>query len=354
MVKLNTNTYSLEPLTRSYSGYYKELLIQNCTSDTIIVIDKENNKLAVEPTGNSAIGPEAVNIYVRSTVGPTATPTNTPLKVPGKSIRIPRALLLENESLYIKEIDMVICTQAASINAYHPATAVDYDTMCYEIRKHLAAAAAEVPTISLLANDPSGRYNRLYTTIGDMTVSIPVTKLAGSAYLQIIFSAEGKSSQYTIDLEEFFNSTENIVELDDCPISFLTTNRAVAERASTSGEYRKVSQASMNKMLESQKKSLEEMHKRELQIAQQELDAAKADLAKVKADLSRVNFEYDAFTGNVSARSKMHENDVRVLKSANSATEEKWKTVGVYGALALGAITLIIKAVQLGSKTGLI
>lgn len=355
MKSIDPTKLNLGPLTRCSTGYYYELLIQNCTTDTIVIIDHENNKIPVPPASLTPIGAEAVMVLWRKTLDSTASTNNNPKALSGYQIRIPKHLLMGEGCIFLKAINMVICSEAGAINACHPSASVDYDAATYEVKKQLADMASEAPCISLMANDPKGRFNSLYTVVGDMLVKIPVTNIFGEANLKMIFSYQGKSSEYNIDLEAFLSSTESVMELDDCPIGFITTNKAIAERSS--GEYKKISQAEANRLLKQQKDKLDrekevadEQHKAEMRIKDQELDAMKTRLKMAESEYERLKSEYDSFTGNVSARVKINENEFKASKAASSATEEKWKTIGVYGALALGGITLLIKAIQLGSK----
>lgn len=359
MQEIDITQSALGPLTRCFKGYYYELLIQNSTSDTIIVIDHNNNKIPIPPASLTPIGSESVFVLWRKTCSETADRENHPKSVTGYQIRIPKHQLVGEGCIFLKSVNLVICSEAGAINACHPSAVVNYETAAYEIKKQMADMAHDIPTISLMANDPKGRVSTLYTMVGDMLVDIPVTNIFGEANLKIIFSHKGKTTEYNIDLEEFFNSTENVVELDDCPIGFITTNKAIAERSS--GEYRKISQAEANRLLKQQKDKMDReredadnQHKTELRLKEQEIDAMKTELKLIKSEYDRIKSEYDSFTGNVSARAKINENEYKAAKAASSATEEKWKTIGVYGALALGAITLILKAVQLGSKAGIV
>ncbi len=359
MQSLDPTKIPLGPLTRCSDGYYYELLVQNCTTDTIVIIDHENNKIPISPASMTPMTAEAVMVLWRKTVGSTVTTNNNPKAISGYQIRIPKHMLMGEGCIFLKSVNIVVCSEGGAINACHPAASMNYETAAYEIKKQLADMADDIPTISLMANDPKSRFNKLYTVVGDMPVDIPVTNIFGEASLKIIFSHQGKSNEYNIDLEEFLSSAESVLELDDCPIGFLTTNKAIAERSS--GEYKKISQAEANKLLKQQKDKsdkekeiLEEQHKAEMRIKDQELDSIKTKLRMVESEYDRLKSEYDSFTGNVSARVKIGENELKRDKAYASATEEKWKSIGVYGALALGGITLLLKAIQLGSKTGLV
>ncbi len=359
MNSLDPTKLNLGPLTRCTGGYYYELLIQNCTTDTIVVIDHENNKIPITPVTLTPMASEAVIVLWRKTLDSTATPNNNPKAISGYQIRIPKHLLMGEGAIFLKAVNVVVCSEAGAINACHPSAGVDYETAAYEIKKQLADMADEIPTISLMANDPKSRFNKLYTVVGDMPVDIPVTNIFGEANLKIVFSYKGQSREFNIDLEKFLDSTENVLEIDDCPIGFITTNKAIAERSS--GEYKKISQAEANRLLKTQKEKLEhemevaeDQHKAEMRIKDQELDAMKTRLKMMESEYDRVKSEYDSFTGNVSARMKIGENELRREKAISGASEEKWKTIAVYGGVAVAGLTLMLKLIQLGAKTGIV
>ena len=346
---------TLGPLTRSTTGYYYELLVQNCTLDTIVLIDHENNKIPIPPVTMTPLAPEAVLIFWRRVVGPSADDNAAGKKITGYTIRIPKHLLLGEGCIYLKSANVVICTEDVALNAVHPATLCNHEVAACEIKQQLMELMNEVPTINLIANDPQGRFSTFYTAIGDMTVDIPVTKLFGEAELKIVFSRERQVKEFTINLDEFLNSTESVLELENCPIPFITTNRVIAENCS--GDHQRMSPTQVKQLLkrqtdtfEEQRKQLVEEHKNQLALSERELALAKADLAQAKADLKKLQTEYDAFTSNVSADVRFDENLTRRVKADHAANEEKWKTVGVYGGLAVGAAALIIKIIELGRK----
>ena len=359
MNTLDPTKLNLGPLTRCSGGYYYELLIQNCTTDTIVVIDHENNRVPILPASMTPMAAEAVMVLWRKTLDSTATTNNNPKSISGYQIRIPKHLLMGEGAIFLKAVNVVICSEAGAINACHPSASMNYETAAYEIKKQLADMADDIPTISLMANDPKSRFNKLYTVVGDMPVDIPVTNIFGEANLKVIFSYKGQSREFNIDLEEFLNSTENVLEIDDCPIGFVTTNKAIAERSS--GEYKKISQSEANRLLKSQKEKMErdmevaeEQHKAELKIKDQELATLKSKLRVVESEYDRIKSEYDSFTGNVSARMKIGDNELKREQAISGANEEKWKSIAVYGGVAVAGLTLMLKLIQLGAKSGIV
>ena len=359
MYKVEPTKLDLPPLVRMTPGYYYELLIQNCTSDNIVIIDHDNNRIPIAPITTTPLGAEFVQILWRRSLKGTTNEANSPRAITGYQVKIPKHVLIGQGSIYIKAINVVICSESAALSVTHPAAAIDYDTALCELKEQVTELARDIPTISLIANDPEGRYSKLYTVVGDMPVCIPVTNIFGEANLKIIFSCGGRTSEYNISLDEFFKSTDNVMELDDCPINFITTNKSVSERSS--GEYKKISQAEANRLIKQQADKhkveidvLKEQNKTELQLKDKEIDVLQSKLKTAKAEYDRIKSEYDAFSGNVNASYKIGEHELKRDSAISSANEEKWKTFGVYGGLALGAITLILKAVELGRKSGLV
>ena len=83
MQSLDPTKINLGPLTRCSHGYYYELLVQNCTTDTIVIIDHENNKIPIPPASMTPMAAEAVMVLWRKTVGSTATTNNNPKAISG-------------------------------------------------------------------------------------------------------------------------------------------------------------------------------------------------------------------------------------------------------------------------------
>ena len=242
-----TEQINTGPLTRCFYGYYSEVFIQNSTKSTIVVIDCNNNKTNVPPMSTNQIGRETIIIWTRTTTAPTLDHNNTAKTIPGIRISIPLHDLNREGGFYIEEINMVLCTEASATTAAHPKSSISFADAADQARSVLVNTLNDSPTIKLIANDPDGRYNKLFTTFGDLLVDIDVQHMFGEAELQINYFHKGTQDSFVIDLDEFFNGDSDILELNDCPITFLTTNKAKALRFTS--EYKRIPQSEVDELL---------------------------------------------------------------------------------------------------------
>ena len=362
--KLETKEYTSGPLISNIPGYYFELLIKNLSLEDVYVVDHENNKVMVRPAFDTINSLEVISVSWRRTLDPTRTQNGAPASVAAFHIDIPKHTLMSVGHVYIRQINLLICLNECVYEVWHPCMAKSADRASYELHKHVVELMKGVPTIAFHISDPEGRYSHLYSVLGNQVISIPVSKEFKRTALTMTYNQSGdKLTEVSVDLTDFFNSGEQVIELKDCPLGFLTTNRSIAERSYQ--EYRKVSQTEVNKLL----KERDDKHKKELEVTvnetssgyetqlsvkDREIATLKSKLAVLQSEHDRLQSEYSAFTGNINAGMKIGETELKRDKAIADSTTEHWKTVGIYGTLALGAITLLLKAIQLGSKTGLI
>ena len=242
-----TEQINTGPLTRCFYGYYSELFIQNSTKSNIVVIDCNNNKINVPPMSGNQIGRESIIVWTRKTTNPTLDHNNTAQSIPGTRINISLHDLNREGGFYINEVNMVLCTEASATTASHPKSSVSFADAADQARGEMLRILDNSPTIKLIANDPEGRYNKLYTTFGDVLVDIDVQHMYGEAELEINYFARGTQNSFVINLDDFFNGESETMEIQDCPISFLTTNKAKALRYTS--EYKRVPQSEVDDLL---------------------------------------------------------------------------------------------------------
>ena len=185
-----TEQINTGPLTRCFYGYYSELFIQNSTKSTIVVIDCNNNKINVPPMSGNQIGRETIIIWTRKTTNPTLDHNNTAQNIPGTRTSISLHDLNREGGFYINEINMVLCTEASATTAAHPKSSISFADAADQARGEMLRTLDEAPTIKLIANDPEGRYNKLYTTFGDILVDIDVQHMFGEAELEINYFSQ--------------------------------------------------------------------------------------------------------------------------------------------------------------------
>ena len=246
-MKYQLESIKVGSLVRSHHAFYTELSIQNHTRENIVVVDCHNNKHVVPPASSNQLGRELVSIWYRATTNPTVYYNNRPINADGIRIILSKHELSQEGGVFIQELNLLLCSQTMSTIASHPASSITYEDAVTEASELIAQTIADAPTVKLIANDPEGRYNKLYTVIGDMLLTIDVTHVYGDAELQVLYFNQGESQQFVVNLNEFFESAEEVLELKDLPITFLSTNKARATRCAT--DYRRVSQTEVDELL---------------------------------------------------------------------------------------------------------
>lgn len=312
------------PLTRCYRGYYNELLIQNNTRHNIVVIDCNNNKTNVPPIGGNTIGREIVIVWLRKTTNPTVDANNRSISIPGTRIDIPFHDLNREGGFYIEEINMVLCTEASSTIATHPKSSVTFADAADQARSQLVEALDNSPTLKLTANDPEGRYNKLFTTVGDLLVEIDVQHMYGEAELQINYFNKGKQDSFTIDLDEFFNGEDETIELQDLPITFLTTNKAKAMRYT--GEYKRVPQAEVDELLKKAESrsakeiaAIKDKYDTELTLKDSEVKRLSDSIKNLTAERDQLELKLKELNAVISAANTVKEKEVKLQELDNKA-----------------------------------
>lgn len=312
------------PLTRCFPGYYSEVLIQNNTRNTIVVIDCNNNKTNVPPISGNHIGREMVIIWIRKTINPTVDTNNRPNQIPGTRINIPLHDLNREGGFYIDEINMVLCTEATATIASHPKSSVTFADASDQARSQMIEALDKSPTLKLTANDPEGRYNKLFTTFGDMLVEIEVQHMYGEAEMQINYFYKDKQDSFVVDLDEFFNGEEETLELQDLPITFLTTNKARALRYT--GEYKRIPQSEVDELLKKaatrsakEVSAVKDKFETELTLRDSETKRLNDALKNMTAERDQLELKLKELTAVISASNTMKEKEVKSQELDNKA-----------------------------------
>ena len=368
-------------LMRCFVGYYSEMFIQNNTRNNIVAIDCNNNKFSIPPISNNQIGREFVIVWKRSTTGQTVDRNNMPVPLPGLRIAIPIHDLNRDGGYFIDEINMVLCTEAMSVTTSHPKSCITFEDAAYQASIALLEKMEQAPTLKLIANDPEGRYNKLYTAFGDMIVEIDITKMYGEAELLIDYYYNGKQNSFSVDLDEFFNKAEEVLELNDLPIAFLTTNKARAMKYTS--EYKRIPQSDVDELMKKAatksakdiaavkdryetEVSLKESENKRLADTIKNLTAEKnqleTNLQELNAAISASNTlkEKEVKSQELTSKSRISENNVDIstndvktseAKRNSAETESKYKLWHIIAAASIPAIGMLcIKVAEHYSK----
>ena len=317
--KINTG-----PLTRCFSGYYSEMFIQNNTRNNVVLIDCNNNKINVPPITGNHIGRELVTVWLRKSTTPSVDQNNRSTQLPGLRISIPLHDLNREGGFFIDEINMVLCTEATAMTASHPKSSITFADAADQARADISKILDESPTLKLIANDPEGRYNKLFTTFGDMLVEIDVQHMYGEAELEINYFYKGKQDSFIVDLDEFFNGEDETLELEDLPISFITTNKAKALRYT--GEYKRVPQSEVDELLKRAAAkaakdiaAVKDQYETELKLKDNELKRITDDLKNVTSERDQLDVKLKELNAIINASNTMREKEVKSQELANKA-----------------------------------
>ena len=306
---------NLDSLTRCYHGLYSEVLIQNNTYGNIVCIDSHNNKTVVPPMTSNQIGREQIVIWKRRTTNPTVE-NNYPKSCPGIRVIIPKHALMQEGGFFVKEVDLLVCTEAMSVMASHPQACMTYADAVSKATEDLVEAINDAPSIKITANDPEGRYNKLYTVYGNMTVEINVTKVYGECVLMIHYFNRGESQVFEVPLDEFFNSGEDILDLEDLPINFITTNRIKAQHYAS--EVKRIPQAEVDKMLKNAEQkaakdiaAVKAQYETDITIKASENKRLTEELKSVNAEKDDLEAKYRELKGVVEANNVIRDRDTK-------------------------------------------
>lgn len=311
-MKYDIEPIKIGPLTRSYHAFYTELSIQNHTRENVVVVDCHNNKHVIPPASNNQLGRELVTIWYRATVNPTVDINNSPQQADGIRIVLGKHELSQDGGVFIHELNLLVCSQCMSTIVSHPLASVTYEDAAADVRDVISESISDAPTFKLIANDPENRYNKLYTVIGDMLITIDVTHVYGEAELQILYFNKGDAETFNVNLNEFFESAEEILELKDLPITFLSTNKAKAQRCAS--DYRRVSQTEVDELLKKvnsrntkEQVALKDKYETDIQIRDNEIIRLKDQLKSITKEKKDIEEQASAYKAAVNASNDLNE-----------------------------------------------
>jgi hypothetical protein len=214
--------------------------------------------------------------------------------------------------VFIQELNLLICSQHMSNVVAHPLAAITFDDAAADAREELTKSISDAPTIKLIANDPENRYNKLYTVIGDMLITVDVTHLYGEAELMILYFNKGESEEFKIPLDEFFESAEEILEIKDLPLTFISTNKAKAQRCAT--DFKRISQTEVDDIIKKlsakaskEQSALKDKFDVDIQTRDNEITRLKDQIKTVTKERDDANEQVKAYKAAVNAATDLNE-----------------------------------------------
>lgn len=188
----------------SDTGFYQEYIVVNSSDSPIGMVDKFNNRHLIYPdTGFGKTG--TIKVYLRTDTGNKGQ--NGQLKPMPTTICMIATADLLSDIVYVKEIDVVFCTEKNLQYTDHPQKSLSYEDALKNILEELKSLdSIKVPTIKIVANDPTGKIKKVYCYILDYFVEITPTHYPMSDNgVTIIFPNDGMKTKY-ISFEEIEKS----------------------------------------------------------------------------------------------------------------------------------------------------
>lgn len=312
MSNYSAKQVNLGPLTRCHSAFYQETCIINACTRNIVVISLDGSKRTVEPVG-SAFNNQTIVLHRRETMGNTIAFSGSPIPVPGVSVEVPY-FKLQSGPIYVEEFNIVVCTEEDAVVCRHPYAAMKYTESIDASLKLLGDKISDAPGLRLLANDPQGRYDEIYTILDHKVMTIPVTHVPDDLFtLTVVIIDEGKYFTDQLDLNELHTGTTNIVEFSNKFIPFVTTSKANAETIAKSylwlnpqtfadfkEKEQKQYQANLN-MLETQMNALKAEKDAKIKELSAKLMIANTTLAQIQAERDDYKYKYQYLKGDLNA-----------------------------------------------------
>lgn len=357
---MHVDTYSVEDiqldqLIRSQIGFYSELLILNNTNHDVIITNNKNERTRLPPAAPIAISTKGITIFVRRTVGPTRTADCARGSIKGIKIFVPDRAYI-NEPCYIKEIDLLLSNTEIMDHTEHPYAQIEYDAALDVVLTELRHKIVDDPTFYIYANDPDNRCNNLYSSLAGRIITIPVTCHKGDAKIYISMSQSQGGATLEYDLDPLFESDTDILNLDDAPVWFVTTNRARAERYAK--DCKRLTQMEVDKLI----KQTEQQYTREITALKttaalnlQDKDSLyKQVMIKQKeliSELEQLQSKYDSLKGDLDYKAIRRKDDVTEKIAEHKLKETEYKLWHVIAAAAIPVImTTIVKMVEMAIK----
>lgn len=316
MSNYKSKEVNLGSLARYHSAYYRELCIINASSDNIVVVDVEGNKTIIEPVG-SVFNNQTIILNQRETMQNSAAFNGASIPLPGRTVEVPY-FKLQSGPVYVEEFNLVVCTENDSDTCRHPRQAMDYTEALHSGLQMVCDKLCDAPGIRLLANDPTGHCDTLYTLLNTQVITIPVTHLPDEVFtFSTIIINNGKYHAESTNVAALLDGTTNTIDFDNTIIPFVTTSLANAETTAKSFRWLNPKtfadyQAKVKKEQEealAQRDALYNALKADRDAKVKELNSkltiVNTTLAQVQAERDDFKYKYQHLKGDLSATSDM-------------------------------------------------
>lgn len=219
------------PLTQR--GFFSDLAVVNYSSTPVIMVDIHNNQYVIQPQSKTAPANGLIELVYRSTDTPRVDPTqrHTTVEQPIAATKVTcKVSELDLGSLYIEEMEVVLCLPDQAPAIVHPKSTSAYE---YAIREAsvMITSNDSSPKVSIYANDPKGYVTELYAYLFGKIVPCPVTAMPNRESTITILVNIGNQvvAQKSYSIDEFLNQKKFIKERN-VPLLCISSSRLLVEQ----------------------------------------------------------------------------------------------------------------------------
>lgn len=301
------------PLVGMIDAAYTEIAITNHTCRDIVIVDHNNNRTIINRLSVS-YSKEHVSISIRKGIGKTMNNRGGPELLNGQIIKIELQDILNNP-VFINETNWVIGALDEKVEILHPYGCVTYSEALNRATEEISETLSNSPNMTMIANDPQKRIDKLFTSLSGNILTIPVTHIPDTeATLQLKVTQGEESVIATTSLEAFLSGTEDYLELETGLFPFVTSNKNQCEkliRTYKPPTHQQIERADKEATLRI--KEMEELTKVKLATMKEEyetkiktlngkLEIQNIELAKAKKDLEHMEALYNGIKAAFDAR----------------------------------------------------
>ena len=225
-----SQSVNLGSLTRATTTWYSERSVVNTLNENIVLIDRNDNHTVVPSSVTNGAFSDCIVVLAREVVGASVNSQGTDLSLPGSQIKITKHAL-RNGPIYVETIDALLCTEEQALTAEHPFKQINHGEALEQYLSDLADRLDVAPGIKLVANDPTGSYDALYTLLDTDVVCVPVSHdMDDNFTLSMIIIKDAQIYRHIFDLSDLLKGVENTVYFAEHVIPWVTTSKIAAEQ----------------------------------------------------------------------------------------------------------------------------
>lgn len=366
--RYNVEQAQLSRTPSSTSGFYYERMVRSFTKQSVIAIDRFDNRIYIPPLPYASATSPNIQITQRSIVNEddgfkrnkTGRDSSDP-NLTGVIITIPE-WELTNSPVFVEEVDLLFALASHAPAAMHPARAHIYSNVL-DSAISLLTGDDLCFTMRVFANDPTGEIKELFIHQFGKTMPVAVTNFQhNDAIVTFVFSRDMlQTHRYSINLQDIAKG-DGIIELG----SGFNVAIGISEEQIQTGLANLLLRLNTSpETIDKRVAALSEKHKEELAILKKELEIKiknkELEIASLKSDLQAAQDEGNRYKtyaekwqgysqAELEKSKQVNEaktSDQKVTISELSVREKElqyWGTVlKVVGGLAIAGLTWWVK-----------